>query len=158
MIIENATKSDCKAIYELICLKSEFDRSMGGFNDQVTNSAENLEKTLFCRQPYAKAILAKVDGVPVGLAFYHFRYSSFSGVPSIWLDDLYVIEKYRSKGIGEQLIVALQKKASTHNCSHIGWTASPNNKRGQEFYDRIGATIERFDGTRPYYTLVEKYG
>ena len=158
MTIDHANVSDCGAILELIRLKAEFDRSMGGFSGEVTNSKENLEKTLFGERPYAGAILAREYGHPVGIAFYHFRYSSFSGAPCIWLDDLYIMESYRSRGIGRKLMVALREEAEKHDCSHIGWTASPNNKRGQNFYERIGAIIERFDGARPYYKLAVTNG
>lgn len=152
-ITRPAIISDCNRIYDLICLKAEFDRSMGGFNGEITNSVEKLEETLFGSYPFAQIILAEINSISIGLAFYHFRYSSFSGIPSIWLDDLYVIETHRSRGIGKLLMSSVQDDAKRRKCSHIAWTASPNNLRGQEFYKQMGAIIERFDGTRPYYKL-----
>jgi len=45
----------------------------------------------------------------------------------------------------------LQIEAKNINATHIAWTASPHNKRGQRFYKRIGAEIERLEGDRPFY-------
>lgn len=144
---------DSSAIYALISLKSGFDRSMGGFNGTITTSVEKIQNTLFGTLPYAHAFIAKESGLSVGFALYHFRYSSFSGKPSVWLDDIYIIDEARSKGIGAELMAHLMLEAQNHDCSHISWTVSPHNVRGIKFYENLGAIVERMEGTRPFYRL-----
>ncbi|MEX6504581.1 GNAT family N-acetyltransferase [Pseudomonas zhanjiangensis] len=153
MIIQKAQVENCAEIYQLISLKAEFDRSTGGFIGEISTSAETIKSTLFGTLPYAHALIAKEQHLTLGLALYHFKYSSFSGKPSIWLDDLFVIESSRSKDIGAGLMSHLQLDAKDHDCSHISWTASPNNERGMKFYNNLGASIERMEGKRPFYRL-----
>ena len=126
---------------------------MGGFDGKISTSVEKIKHTLFGTLPYAHAFIAKEGDHALGFVLYHFRYSSFSGKPSIWLDDIYIIDNARSKGIGANLMAHLMLDAKDHDCSHISWTASPNNVRGMRFYENLGASIERMEGARPIYRL-----
>jgi GNAT superfamily N-acetyltransferase len=84
----------------------------------------------------------KTNRTTVGLACFHFRYSSFVGRPSIWLDDLFVESTGRSQGVGTAIMSDLALFATNvHNATHIGWTADARNVRGLSFYQRLGATI-----------------
>ncbi len=109
---------------------------------------------MFGDYPFAHALLLELDGEVLGFALYHYRYSSFRGEPSIWLDDLLVVGNQRSNGYGRELMRALKIEAEKSFCSHISWTASPLNTKAHEFYKRIGAEVERMDGKRPYFRWV----
>ncbi|UXI04237.1 GNAT family N-acetyltransferase [Photobacterium sp. TY1-4] len=151
VIVRTATKKDSSKLLELIGLKAEFDRSMKGFSGEISTTVDKIERTLFGDHPFAHALLLELDGGVLGFALYHYRYSSFSGEPSIWLDDLLVIGEQRSKGYGRELMQALKAKAELALVSHIAWTASPHNKKAHEFYKRLGAEVDRMDGQRPYF-------
>jgi len=151
VIVRNATKKDSSILLGFIEQKAEFDRSMKGFSGEVSTTIEKIEQTLFGDYPFAHALLLEHNCEFLGFALYHYRYSSFSGQPSIWLDDLLVVGEQRSKGYGRDLMQALKLQAKSSSASHISWTASPNNKKAHEFYKRLGADIERMDGQRPYF-------
>lgn len=42
-----------------------------------------------------------------GMALYYYTYSTFTGRPTLWLDDTYVLEEYRGRGIGTSMLVEL---------------------------------------------------
>ncbi|USD42852.1 GNAT family N-acetyltransferase [Vibrio sp. SCSIO 43135] len=149
--VRKASKQDSSQLLELIKLKAEFDRSMKGFDGEISTSIEKIERTLFGDHPFAHALLLEVAGEVLGFALFHYRYSSFSGDPSIWLDDLLVVGERRSKGYGRELMQALKAQAKQSLASHISWTASPHNTRVHEFYKKLGADVERMDGQRPYF-------
>ncbi len=151
MNVRIATKKDSETILELIKLKAEFDRSMKGFSGNISTSIEKIERTLFGERPFAHALVLELDNRVSGFALYHYRYSSFSGEPSIWLDDLFVTETHRSKGCGAVLMHALKAQTETLLVSHIAWTASPHNKKAHIFYNRLGAEVERMEGQRPFF-------
>ena len=71
---------------KLIHLKAKFD----GCPESVEATPQKLEIDLFKEKPLAFVILAEVDGDAIGLATYHFIYSTFLAKPGIWLDDLYI--------------------------------------------------------------------
>ncbi|WP_230968012.1 hypothetical protein [Nostoc sp. WHI] len=84
--VRDANKRDIAAIMELIYLKAEFD----GCPESVEATPKKLEMDLFGEKPLAFVLLAEVDRNPIGLATYHFIYSTFLAKPGIWLDDLTV--------------------------------------------------------------------
>jgi putative hydrolase of the HAD superfamily len=149
--IRPACAADSGLILAFLGKKAAFDRSTGAFAGALGTNDERIRATLFGERPFAQALLAEVDGEPRGFALFYFRYSSFAGRPSLWLDDLYVDEAARGRGAGAALMTELVRIAVAHDCTHAGWTASVNNPRGVAFYQRLGATIVGRDD--PHVTL-----
>ncbi len=141
MKIRQANAHDVSLILSFIQKKSEFDRSIGAFTGVLQVSADKIRHTLFGTIPFSYVVLAESAEVQLGFALYGFRYSSFIGQPSIWLDDLYVNEDCRSQGVGAALMAQLAHIAQTNNCTHIAWNADARNQRGLSFYQELGATI-----------------
>jgi GNAT superfamily N-acetyltransferase len=141
MNVRSATPEDAALIFSFIKKKSEFDRSIGAFSGTLLTSEDKIRETLFGTIPFARVLFAESSGSTIGFALYGFRYSSFSGQPSIWLDDLYVDEKNRSQGAGAALMGQLAQVAKENNCTHLAWNADARNTRGLHFYRQLGAEI-----------------
>ncbi|KAI9133603.1 GNAT family N-acetyltransferase [Acaryochloris sp. CCMEE 5410] len=154
MRIRPATSADISLIYQFIQHKAEFDRSVGAYRGTLQTSEAKIRATLFGPTPFAYVLFAEQLGQPVGFALYGFRYSSFAGQPSIWLDDLYVNADYRSQGAGAALMQQLAQIAASHNCTHIGWTADARNHRGLQFYHRLGAGMIKQEGNRCFWQWI----
>ena len=150
MKLRQANSDDVSLIYQLIQKKAQFDRSVGAYSGTIQTDEAKIRNTLFNRNPYAYVLLAE-DEHSIGFALYGFRYSSFSGQPSIWLDDLYVRQNKRSQGAGTLLMKRLQQIAQKHKCTHLAWTADARNTRGLKFYHRIGAKIIEQKGDRCFF-------
>ncbi len=135
--IRDANQRDIPTIMELIHLKAEFD----GYPESVEASSQKLETDLFGEKPLAFVLLAEVDGDAIGLATYHFTYSTFLAKPGIWLDDLYVKAEYRSHRVGQALMLRLRQIGQEKGCGRIDWTVAVSNERGIKFYEKIGAKI-----------------
>jgi GNAT superfamily N-acetyltransferase len=156
MKVRPATPDDVSPILSFIQKKSEFvgvasrneNRSIGAFSGVLQVSEDKIRKTLFGTIPFAYVLFAEFSGQEVGFALYGFRYSSFAGQPSIWLDDLYVDDGMRSQGAGAALMARLAQIARENDCTHIAWTADARNTRGLNFYDRLGAEITERHGDR----------
>lgn len=141
MKVRSATPDDVSLIFSFIQKKSEFDRNIGAFSGVLTVSEDKLDRTLFGVIPFSYVLFAEILVREVGFALYGFRYSSFAGQPSIWLDDLYVDEEMRSQGAGAALMAQLAQIAKENDCTHLAWTADARNIHGLRFYDRLGAEI-----------------
>ncbi|MBE9030005.1 GNAT family N-acetyltransferase [filamentous cyanobacterium LEGE 11480] len=150
MNIRDATPADVALIYQFIQKKSEFDRSVGAYSGILGTSPAKIQQTLFGPTSFAQVLLAEYHNQAIGFALYGFRYSSFAGQPSIWLDDLFVEATQRSQGAGAALMAQLAQIAQSHNCAHLAWTADDRNPRGLQFYDRLGAAIIDRQGHRCY--------
>jgi GNAT superfamily N-acetyltransferase len=154
MEVRPATPNDVSLIFSFIQKKSEFDRDIGAFSSVLQVSEDKIHKTLFGITPFSYVLFALFSGREVGFALYGFRYSSFVGQPSIWLDDLYVDEESRSHGAGAALMVELAQIAKENDCTHLAWNADARNTRGLHFYDRLGAKITEQHGKRCFFRWV----
>lgn len=139
--IRTAVRTDAPLLLAYLGKKSEFDRATGAFTGVVHTTRERIEATLFGEPRFAHALVAEGSAGPHGFALYYFRYSSFAGRPSLWLDDLYVDADARSRGVGAALLARLVEIARVHDCTHLAWTAAVANPRGIAFYEREGAAI-----------------
>ncbi|MCI0462488.1 MAG: GNAT family N-acetyltransferase [Gemmataceae bacterium] len=141
MEVRQATVADAAEILAFVRAKAEFDRELGAFTGDLGTTEDLIGRHLFGPRPFAFALLAGESGQAVGFALYYFRYSSFRGRPSVWLDDLYVYPPARRQGAGRRLMRRLAELAVTADCTHIAWVASASNTVGMTFYHRIGATV-----------------
>jgi len=105
---------------------------------------ELLRKNLF-ETPFAHALLAFAGsnesvGEPIGLALYFFNFSTWTGRPGIYLEDLYVKPEYRSQGVGKAFFGQLGKIAQEKNCARLDWSVLKWNQPSIDFYEkRLGA-------------------
>ena len=148
MKVRSATLTDVSLIFSFIKKKSEFDRSIGAFSGKLRVSEEKLRQSLFGAIPFSYVLFAETSKREIGFALYGFRYSSFSGQPSIWLDDLYVDEEMRSQGAGAALMSYLAQVGKENDCTHLAWNADVRNIRGLSFYHQLGAEITEQKGNR----------
>lgn len=91
------------------------------------------------RKKRANLFLATLGRKVVGYALYFFAYSSFLARPTLYLEDIFVIESYRGKGVGLALFLACGKEAAKQKCGRMEWSVLTWNSRAIEFYERLGA-------------------
>jgi GNAT superfamily N-acetyltransferase len=84
-------------------------------------------------------LVALVDGELVGYALYYFTYSSFLAKPTLYLEDLFIKDNHRRRGIGTKLFFECVKKAKKLGCGRMEWAVLNWNKKAIKFYEGIGA-------------------
>lgn len=146
MEVRQATIADAAEVLVFVRAKAEFDRELGAFTGDLGTTEDLIRRHLFGPRPFAFVLLAGEPGKAVGFALYYFRYSSFRGRPSVWLDDLYVHPPARRQGAGHLLMRRLAELAIMSDCTHIAWVASASNMVGMSFYQRIGASVAHQEG------------
>jgi GNAT superfamily N-acetyltransferase len=75
----------------------------------------------------------------VGYALYFFTYSSFLAKPTLYLEDIFVAEEHRKRGIGKALFLACVKEAKRHGCGRMEWAVLTWNESAIHFYENLGA-------------------
>jgi GNAT superfamily N-acetyltransferase len=148
MRVRLASVENVPLIFAFIQKKARFDRDIGAYSGTLAVTEEKLRKMLFRDHPFAYVLFAEQCDRIIGFALYGFRFSSFVGQPSLWLDDLYVDEDRRSDGAGAMLMRHLAQVALSNDCTYLAWTADARNIRGLSFYARLGATITEQVGDR----------
>ena len=54
------------------------------------------------------------------------------------VEDLFVLESFRSQGVGRQILEAAERLARERGLRHIGLSVAVNNPRARVLYDRLG--------------------
>jgi GNAT superfamily N-acetyltransferase len=69
------------------------------------------------------------------------NFSTFSGRPGIYLEDLFVRPAQRGKGIGKALLAQLARQCVTNGWSRLQWAVLDWNTPSIEFYKSLGAEL-----------------
>lgn len=132
--IREALEGEENILYDLIRELALYERKD---LSKLLLREENLVKF---RDLY-KVEFAECEGQVVGYALYFITFSSNQGLPILYLDDLYVKDAFRRRGIGTALIKKLSQIALKKGCFRMDWMVFSWNKESIEFYKRIGATF-----------------
>src|SRR4028118_1782088 len=96
--IRRAVKEDCTRILDLVKELARYEKAP----NEVTVTLEHFEQSGFGYKPVWWAFVAEVDGVIQGFALYYIRFSIWKG-QRMYLEDFYVTEDMRGKGLGKLL-------------------------------------------------------
>src|SRR5205085_8800795 len=103
----------------------------------VLTTEEDLRHYGFGPERQFEALLAFLDGEPAGLALFHPRFSTWLGRPGVYLEDLFVTQAARGKGVGRRLMTRLAAVAVERGWERIDFQVLDwNPARG--FYRRLG--------------------
>jgi GNAT superfamily N-acetyltransferase len=105
--------------------------------DRVMASEADLRHYGFGPERRFEALIASLDGEPVGFALFLPDFSTFSGRPGLFLEDLYVRERARGCGVGRRLLARLAAIAVERDCPALHFNVLTWNP-AQGFYRRLG--------------------
>lgn len=133
--IRPATAADMPVIVELIRGLAEYE----GLSHAVRLREDRLERDLFGDRPFAEVLIGEIDRWPRGFALFFHNYSTFEGRPGIWLEDLFVMPRWRRSGLGRALLAAVAQKAVERDCARLEWSVLDWNMMAINFYRSLGA-------------------
>ena len=87
--------------------------------------------------------MAEWDGAVAGFALFFFQYSTWEGRPALYLEDLFVREAFRKRGIGVALFQRLAQIALERGCTRFQWECLDWNQPALDFYENAGAKVLR---------------
>ncbi len=82
---------------------------------------------------------ARDEGRLVGYACLYWHFSSTRAVETVLMNDLFVSEEARGKGVGRALIEAAAEVARERGAPSVEWSTAPDNHTAQRLYDATGA-------------------
>ncbi len=130
-----AAESDVPLVFELIRKLAEY----GDISDEVFATEEDVHAALFGARPVAEVLLAFVGSEPAGFALYSYGFASFLGKPAVYIEDFFVEQAHRNRGIGRKLLIRLAKIGRERGCGRLEWSVLNWNERAMEFYQELGA-------------------
>ena len=133
--IERATERDVPLILRLIKELAEYERMA----DEVIATEDSVRATLFGPRPAAEVVVGYAGDEPAGFALFFHNYSTFLARPGLYLEDLFVVPKFRGRGYGKALLVHLARLAVERDCGRFEWSVLDWNTPAIDFYKSLGA-------------------
>ncbi|MFS0647528.1 N-acetyltransferase family protein [Siminovitchia sp. 179-K 8D1 HS] len=78
------------------------------------------------------------EGNLLGFATLYFTYSTTKADQITVMNDLYVIEEARGKGVAQKLFKACEHYTKNNGYAHMSWITATDNDRAQRFYEKMG--------------------
>ena len=135
VILRDATPDDVPEVLRLLRALAAYERKL----DRCVVQEADLQRVLFGPRPYAQALLAEVDGRSVGMVLWHTTVSTFTGRPGYWVEDIFVEDHARGRGIGRAMFVELGRRLKAENGRMIHWRVLRWNAPAIAFYRGLGA-------------------
>ncbi len=134
LIVRLATVEDATVLNEMIAAFAAYERLPNH------STAESLHNELSRPDRVIEALMAFLDGKPVGFAVFFPTYSTFVAKRGIYLEDVYVKEEYRNRGVATGLLKTLAKIAVERDYGRVEFTVLLWNTVAIEFFETLGAT------------------
>jgi len=138
LIIRAAVVSDVQLLLRFSREFAEYERQPGA----VVIDEETLTRDGFGPQPKFRSLIAEWDGQPIGYALFFGFYSTYKG-SGIFLEDLFVQERFRGRGVGRALLSQVARIARQEDSYGIRWEVLGWNESAIKFYKSLGC--EFFD-------------
>jgi ribosomal protein S18 acetylase RimI-like enzyme len=116
------------------------------FGDGQPLSVESRERLIpgLKKHGGARVFLAYENGSPIGIAICLLGFSTFRGLPVLNIHDIAVDPASRGRGVGRELLAAVESHARTLGCCKVTLEVRSDNARGMAAYRRAG-----FQSTQP---------
>ena len=136
--IREANESDIPVILDLAKQLAIYERSPESF----VATEDDYKKWGWGKENIFKVLLAENAGEGprfVGFALYYYTFSTWTGRPTLWLEDIFVPKNLRGNGIGTALLKRLARIALEKGCKRMEWTVLDWNETSRQFYFRLGS-------------------
>jgi GNAT superfamily N-acetyltransferase len=142
LVIRPATVDDVTLLRTLIRELATFEHEL----EFCVIEEADLARDGFGAYPRFRALIAEWDAQPAGYALFFGYYSTWTG-RGLFLEDLFVREQFRGRGIGKALLASVARVAVKENCHGVQWEVLDWNEKAIELYKSLGAKFR--DQWRP---------
>jgi GNAT superfamily N-acetyltransferase len=142
--VRRAVSGDAEAVLGLIHALADYEKLQGP--DEAAR--ERMRVDLFADPERITTLVAEVDEAIVGYAVAFEHYSTFEGLPKLFLEDIFVLEEHRGSGAGFALFREVVREAERRGCFSVQWEVLTWNRLALDFYERLGAV--RGEGWHTY--------
>lgn len=132
--IRKATVEDASVIHNLL---SELEKTLGA-TQQVKRTLADLETFGFSGEPCFEALIAWQDATAVGLVVFFREFSTWRGIPGVYVQDLYVSAETRGTGLGSRLMEAVFEHCRDWGVGYCKLSVHAGNETAMAFYKRLG--------------------
>ena len=135
-VVRAATPADVAQMHNMIIELAEFEKAV----HEVSATEADLHEALFGGTSLFAHVIDSPDGDGLaGMAIWFLNYSTWDGKHGIYLEDLYVREKFRGQGFGTALMQELARIAVDKGYTRFQWWVLNWNQPAIDVYKKLGA-------------------
>lgn len=138
--IRLATRDDAEAIHAtLLKLATHV-----GDSAKVKSTPDDIRRYGFGAEPAFHCLIAEADREVAGICLFFNSFSTWFGRPGIYIQDLFVDERFRGQRLGERLMQRAAAICRERGGTYIRLAVDHENPTAMAFYRRLGL-VHRFD-------------
>jgi GNAT superfamily N-acetyltransferase len=134
IVLRRGRKSDAREFIELVLALAKFEH----LDPPSADGRRRLVEDVFVKKRI-NLFVASEGKKLLGYALYFYTYSSFLAKPSLYLEDLFVREEERKRGVGLALFKRCAREAVSKGCGRMEWAVLTWNEKALRFYENLGA-------------------
>ncbi|MGX5828819.1 N-acetyltransferase family protein [Mesorhizobium sp. 43Arga] len=119
-----------------------------GAHQEITSTPDDLRRYGFGDKPAFSTLIAEVDGEFAGLCLYFPIFSTWMGRPGVYVQDLYVEDRFRGRKIGEQLLRRVAAECRKDGGVYLRLSVDTDNEGAKAFYERLGIAWSSYEQTQ----------
>jgi GNAT superfamily N-acetyltransferase len=143
-ILRSGTIDDVDTI--LAALR-RFGANTGG-HQQITSTAEDFRRYGFGDKPAFSTLIAEVGGEFAGLCLHFPIFSTWMGRPGVYIQDLYVEDRFRGRKIGEKLLRQVARDCRRDGGVYLRLSVDTDNDGAKAFYEKLGIGWAHYEQTQ----------
>ena len=138
MSVRPATPDDVPVLLELVRELAAYEREP----DAVEATEDDLRRGLFADATCSAHVALDAAGLVVGFALWYPTFSTWTGRPGLWLEDLFVRPSARGTGLGRALLQSLAAVCVERGYRRFEWWVLDWNASAIGFYRSLGAVAQ----------------
>ena len=138
-IARPARVEDCKWIYGFVCELEQCDFDYPVFKELFIRNISDINNVY---------LVAEKEGAVSGYVSCHGQYLLHHGGLVFEIQELYVKEEFRNKGLGQFLIQKLESALSQFDYRSLEVTANKKREKTHDFYVKMGFELTHFKFTK----------
>jgi len=133
--IRKCTESDATNLFSLIDALADYEH----LERPDAAAHKRILQDAFGKKSRIEVFFAEVEGMAVAYSIVFETYSSFLALPTLYLEDIFVLPDYRKRKIGLTLFLAMADIARDRGCGRMEWSVLNWNHLAIDFYKNLGA-------------------
>lgn len=105
--------------------------------DQCTVTEKQISTALFDDPVTLRAHVAEVDGEVAAMALWFLNFSTWDGVAGVYLEDLFVLPRFRRLGLARALLAALARECVDNGYTRLCWAVLNWNTDAIALYETV---------------------
>lgn len=138
MILRPAEPRDVPVLLTFIRELAEYERAL----DEMLMDEAQLHGMMFGAKPLAEALVVEFDGEAQGAALWFESFNTWTGRPSLYIEDVYVRPAFRGHGAGRAVFAYLAALAVKRDYRRVEWSVLDWNVSAIGFYEALGAECQ----------------